>query len=1778
MKKISKLILGFIIAFTGIALSGCVDQYANLRISPSVDSIEVEVGGTASFEIEFENYNDNMSFNVSLISENNCVEATDFDYSQKGKVIIEVKGLTVGNENLIINSWEGSKSCVVNAKVFEPVTTFELKELLNNQNEPYEIKPFILKEDGFVLNLSEANYFNFIPENSFDTISFYFNNNGEEVKVQSIKTIMEDDLLFVYLFTQDAQITVTTTSFELTAKLDKYINVESLTVQFDVIEPIQVKDLNIIKQGRGSDYLNQSEFIKLENNDEIILISNDDEKYSYFEIELEILSQNVNVEISALKPVISIPNIQGFEPTSPYSYVFGLQSGALGTDELIITLSYEFYEGYEIVYNFTVNTVSMPDSIEANGKAIFDEPVYLYDTYDSRYGEAEYFINLAVYALDSVFDSISFSFVTNDYEDLSGWSEYVRVVYKNQLRTDDFIIDYSDFVNNFLDSPISLLGNKQFENELYIKLVLNGSFYIQKNIVYYIPIVIEEGAESFEVNAVYANGLSLDINNGAKTFEGLIIQKDTAYIGNFAFDYLNNSDLFFTVEQVLTNEKSLKIIPLSVGQGVLRIFLPNGLSVDLTIKIENAISSANLSVIVCKEISLSESDGQGNIEYLAINYAPENISNPTPVKLNFKLLTNPTNATLYNINYEITGQDFISFDKNTFVLTVKGAGSASLKITLVLLKVESFERVNVVQIIVFNFMFYIYYPVKSFDFVENGNNKTSATVFKSSDVGYHYTQQGYSKIEIDLKAVLHDNQIIDDIFLYFKDKISWTTELGTPEEISHSVATGKYISTGKIDNFGGYEINGNHLILNCNNAYAKVNSNFWIAFTISEFNLSKTAILNVSILNYVPLYSVGFYNYTDEVYLSDANRVYKFRTFLNPLANCQEFNVVFEPKNGTSNNLISTEINSTFSEVTIRYNGTGTGHGIIYFIPLTSYTEATTAEYYTTINVRVSDGSNKNNPLIINSAQEFISVMSNTNSLDKHYKITTTLDFDNVVIPSFAEFKGSIVGTSASSKLTNVKITNVFNEGNNTYIGLFSKLSQSAEIKNLIVEGFVNVNYTTNNNVYAGLIAGENKGIIEDVSVILRKSAITIKGQNPNSSFIRVGGVIGINNGLVVNKVNETNFNHTIINQTGKFEVRYEGHSHNVFVGGVAGENKSLILREDNGENNFYNQSIYGAIINISTVGANSTGGIAGLNSQETIDIYDYIISTIDNFLVVGNINASRYEISSNFIGGVNVGGIVGKNDSYILNCISRAVVNGYNYVGGIAGLDQPLIGYVDWANPGNYAYISNCNVQATFSSSFKYLLTADSSLGNIGAISGNETPSINEIVYDFNCNTAYYYYDINIANKVYPIAYSYSGLVYEYIKYNQDEPYLNLFKPDDKELTISEILSEYTLGAGKLITENSQFENKVAYMFYYEAVNTSEQEFINNLNSNRKNPFVFVNSNSLVLTSQNMEILNIEANGNITLVGTGLARVLVKSLLSSEKHETYIYIYVTNAFDGFEIKSENYVLTSGSTVVVYENLPISLSVEFNHTDIETRNAFQQLIWVKTKNNGSASIDFSIKESESYVEIILSGSSLILKTANLTESDSVNMIKFFPKFALTFNLIGQVYMQSDDIYNEFENLITRTEKEINISSIAKRGTEAIKVNFSEITAEPLDEIIINVEQITDFAEDYLIITSVKVGEEDGNTDYFIVLDCEGYNYLESNNVYKYNGISGKFYLRFNYEKYALDGQDYTGTYYINLTADNGEFETIIIHIEKQQVLNVSTKNYYNIGIVFNFLF
>lgn len=253
-------------------------------------------------------------------------------------------------------------------------------------------------------------------------------------------------------------------------------------------------------------------------------------------------------------------------------------------------------------------------------------------------------------------------------------------------------------------------------------------------------------------------------------------------------------------------------------------------------------------------------------------------------------------------------------------------------------------------------------------------------------------------------------------------------------------------------------------------------------------------------------------------------------------------------------------------------------------------------------------------------------------SKGKYVVLTTDVmlqDNSNLSIPTF-----SGIFDGAGHRITNLHLLE-----NGSVQGLFRYLEQGGEIRNLSVEGRV----------------------------------------APDGSKSQVGGIVGINYGLIYNCI---------------FSGTVEGDNE---VGGIAGVNAST------GE-------IRKSISHANIIGNHSSGGIAGINhgilnncsntgeinthsTEVTYELGDITMESFEDMNATSNISAHTdsggiaglsdgkiyYCTNSGTIGythvGYNTGGIVGRlSQGYLQNCTNTGHVLGRKDVGGIAGQMEPFL------------------------------------------------------------------------------------------------------------------------------------------------------------------------------------------------------------------------------------------------------------------------------------------------------------------------------------------------------------------------------------------------------------------------------------------------------------------------------------------------------------------------
>ncbi|MBR5226990.1 MAG: hypothetical protein IKV69_02815, partial [Clostridia bacterium] len=1056
-----------------------------------------------------------------------------------------------------------------------------------------------------------------------------------------------------------------------------------------------------------------------------------------------------------------------------------------------------------------------------------------------------------------------------------------------------------------------------------------------------IPFDIKEGIKGFEVSEEYLTQvgesflpktLYFDLSQGAKVFDGFLIENfATATLGNFRFEYEAGAEGIVKLEQIKDAEhnltKDIKITPLDVGTAKVKVIAQEGYFVDMTFCVVESLTSANLALLPGEDITSTQTDENGNISYVQVAFNGEN-------RLNFSVVKAQSKASLYTITTEVDLAyilDVAKVEKDQITLKVfqapEGTESVSFKVKIALQEVtESFDIQYVEDenaFIEFIVEIYVYSPISTVEFVQEGSegNITAVsgiTLYRKVDVGYLYSTM--SKADVGLRVTLKNGQVVENVLSYYDNK----------NALSIITSYGELVANGNkffINQFGSFSLTSTSTMQFDCDYQSAMTGTFVFMITIKDHNVSYSAQLSVTVKKFTPLEYVGITNYQEQVYLSGTNADFTFHTYVNQSADIKKFEVVFEPNQTEFENLITASVNAEGTEVYLKHTGlVSNGSGYLYFVPRTMFGENGDfpKDRVQKIKVVYSDGSDKRYPELISSAEEFMSAMSSTSTIKKHFVIMNSLDLSGYTFENIKALTGSISGGTPNAKITNINIVvtdkNIISTTNN--FGLFPRIEDGAEINDLIFEGTISVNIQNlgvNKALNIGLVAGENLGKINNISVRISSAHITVKDFDVSNNIF-LGGMFGQNAGEIKTGVDANSFKDPIVFgfddtklnlntvNISAFSATYQGQSTDNAVGAVVGKNLGIISRE-NISFAVYNNNNHSVIANLVATGFQATGGIAGINGSD-----DNTSAQIKNYIVTGHIEAKAY----NSKGGKNVGGACGNNYANIERVTTRASVKGQDFVGGLIGFDS------------NYLSVSKNKVQAVKTNVYSPMIMAISGNGNVGAFSGNEDSLeliemnliYTSILYQ---NKAEVYYELDLDNKVMPIVYHLLDGEYKQVKqsaFTQKTETLEV-----KSIKTSESVQkfDYVYNADRL-----NFVN----MFIYLAENELEQKYINYKNTNREFPFVFNDGSTISVVSLSPEILSVDAHGLITLNKPGLATVQVTSILDTSVI-TRVYINVTKAFDKMQIENmAGEKLATNAYINVYATSPVSIKYSFTAQDI----------------------------------------------------------------------------------------------------------------------------------------------------------------------------------------------------------------------------------------------------
>lgn len=1063
--------------------------------------------------------------------------------------------------------------------------------------------------------------------------------------------------------------------------------------------------------------------------------------------------------------------------------------------------------------------------------------------------------------------SFVFSVLPNNVNVLQSWG---TLIYDNSYITiynsTKNIINSGDKVQS--NSTIFVKGNTGALGDTSIKFVVDGVGSVGDEVEAEVPVVVHEGAKEIVGDSSIVLKLSSD---GSASDEIYSYAFDVLPSGAYSGDVWIEAKSTIIAIQKEDNSNLLKIKAL--GTGTTKIVMTLGNGVTKTIDVE-VICEMDENSLVLDAPNSSQSEFVGEKDPVVVGRSKplkrlviqKSRAYEKAVPLTFTFY--PQNASNVEYEYKITK---ISGEKDVIVENVgnslvgKNEGKANVEVTVTYDKLVDGKREECKQ--TFSFEVEVYVAVTNFYFSD-----TSVTVADLNSVGFYKLNEATKVIKPYFSPLDATNHIIEYT-------MSWQDETKTSgilenEYMTFNIDTGEI--TGRLES-------------------GATPSPTTITAKLTDYTREYVVSIVVTVEQYELVRNIVVDNIpqSGEITLSAGHPTFQIIAHAEKTtANNRTLVYSFIP-NDVSAGVVTVDQNGLVRLDVDKAKSAGLGGKIRIAAQDSFKNDNINADTYRDIDVTVAIGT-EDSPYPITTAEELLALNS-PEALAKFYKIVGVIDLKGAQISPLGELTGGIVGAKGS-KIIGINITGDNGDEDSPCAGLFSKISPSAYIKNVAFSGAINYEGDATN---IGLVAGVNNGTIENCWVNITKSEINVSGP------CFVGGMFGVNNNKITTTISSGTTNHNLVTFGGQMSVVAQNLDE-VFVGGVVGKNAAagIILREVFGVS-LYGTNGYSSIVNLSTINAAATGGIAGQNDGELTSL------------------ASSGKIA----GGQNVGGFVGQNNGYIklddnednsARCISNTFVQGDSGVGGFVGkMNGGIISdcgveiyeqasylenekYVAYAkgHVGGFVGIAYAgNISQSYVASFRtgtdvlVCMNSQSETAQVGAFVGNLTGATIQ-----NCNS-----NIDVANL---------GLGGKNSTVYDDD--VGVMPPVPSSVGI-QILSN------GMSADDGLDGYKVVYLELYESQIAGNQSIFDDMNKYNLGDFIDheLGDAGAEISSSDSSIIKIENDG-IRLLSRGLCQLTISSRFNPYLKES-VYVWVVGVNGGIAISQSNddieYSISDNSTI-----------------------------------------------------------------------------------------------------------------------------------------------------------------------------------------------------------------------------------------------------------------------
>lgn len=625
----------FAFLFVGIFFVGCNVDYSKIEIVPNQAEINLLVGESVDVCFKIENYQSGFSNKVKVNPRSDgstaVFETSEPVYISKNEIKIKVTGVAGGSGEMYVTTLEAGKECSVTVNVTQYTSSMDYdNSILYVSNKT----DFVPNEHMFVFDLNTT----------YKELSYYYLSNPsdidfniyalDKVDLQTNKAIFsdgvssEEESLDIQKFdcvklekaengentlilnndNESIHIDDLTSEFLFLAVYDYSLNNDDYdSIIYDIATVYVLPDLEIeITGGYMKDGKVDFKEDSYDNDavDNIVIVPNNPEMLQYvLKIQMNNYIENSPIKINKFQEndYLDVDFFEYEEDNVEGKTIYYLKISQNSQTQKNTMFTFEVYydiaqgiedESVNKTKSFNAEIQIAPNSILVNGTSEPD-PIVMYNYYKyPEFGWNELMIDvISGYSSLPNFEGVYFEFA--DYEN------FVDIVYDGvTVKSGDAKL-YTDLSKSFYIRG-KLGAEEKTDIEIYVcvksSIMENG-----KELKIPIPCSIIAGA-TVVMEVEGHDTYYLDISAGEQDFSQQVYADQKFQFATYKFlNGLNVVDIEIDDENpYLENGKrfylNLKVVPKMLGVGIYRIYLDNGMPIELTFSVIKTLSQDSTSI------------------------------------------------------------------------------------------------------------------------------------------------------------------------------------------------------------------------------------------------------------------------------------------------------------------------------------------------------------------------------------------------------------------------------------------------------------------------------------------------------------------------------------------------------------------------------------------------------------------------------------------------------------------------------------------------------------------------------------------------------------------------------------------------------------------------------------------------------------------------------------------------------------------------------------------------------------------------------------------------------------------------------------------------------------------------------------------------------------------------------------------------------------------------------------------------------------------------------